>query len=354
MDHAEAVRRLKLIKDGLARRGGAPSPHKTTVGDLVRQYLNVVEVKRSTGYFDSVSELYRLHIEPSDLARVQLARLTDGDVQAFINERWKTGQTTGKWGKRRVELIGALLSASFNHGRRSRPKLIDWNPLGMDGAVALPDVETTKIRGLTYAQAMALVDGIKGHEHEHLYWLLLATGLRIGEALGLQWPDVDWTRKLLRVEHKLKPNLGRGWRLEKPKTKTSVRFVPLVDEAIEVLEAQLARKIRRIEPDFVFVDQLGEPWTQDSVRHHMELIGRKAGIKRDGPKALVTPHDLRRSAATFLHGQGVPLASIQHVLGHASISTTIGYIDGANEDLLEQSRAAMGRAFAAMRATRTT
>jgi integrase len=126
----------------------------------------------------------------------------------------------------------ALLSASFNHGRRSRPKLIDWNPLGMDGAVALPDVETTKIRGLTYAHAMALVDGIKGHEHEHLYWLLLATGLRIGEALGLQWPDVDWTRKLLRVEHKLMPDLGRGWRLEKPKTKTSVRFVPLVDEAM--------------------------------------------------------------------------------------------------------------------------
>jgi integrase len=86
----------------------------------------------------------------------------------------------------------------------------------------------------------------------------------------------------------------------------------------------------------------------------MELVGQRVRNKCDGPKPLVTPHDLRRSAATFLHGQGVPLATIQHVLGHASISTTIGYIDGANEDPLEQSRAAMGRAFAAMRATRTT
>jgi integrase len=62
----------------------------------------------------------------------------------------------------------------------------------------------------------------------------------------------------------------------------------------------------------------------------MVHIGRQAAIRRAGPKSNVSPHDLRRSAATFLHGQGVPLATIQVILGHTSIATTLRYIDGAS------------------------
>jgi integrase/recombinase XerC len=136
------------------------------------------------------------------------------------------------------------------------------------------------------------------------------------------------------------------------KTAAGVRLIPLVDDAMRALQAQLDRRVRRLSPDFIFVDALGEPYTQDSVRNHMVLIGHKAGIKRGGSKSSVTPHDLRRSAATFLHGQGVPLAAIQVILGHTSIQTTLGYIDGASEEMLKQTQEAMERAFALMRARR--
>jgi integrase len=251
-------------------------------------------------------------------------------------------------------MMAQLLRASFNLAMRRRPPLIGWNPLGKHGAVVLPRVPRPKVRPLTHAQAMTLLQLIKGHEHQHLYWLLLATGLRVGEALGLQWLDVDWQRRRLRVENKLKPLSQRQWTLEAPKTDAGVRVIPLVEDAVVALQAQLDRKIRRLDPDFVFVDALGEPYTQDSVRNHMVHVGRQAGIRRAGPKSNVSPHDLRRSAATFLHGQGVPLATIQVILGHTSIATTLRYIDGASEDMLEQAERAMAQAFAKMRATQST
>jgi integrase len=277
--------------------------------------------------------------------------LADADVQTFVNERSATGKKTGVWGPRRVEMMANLLRAAFNLGMRRRPPLIGWNPLGKHGAVVLPEVRQQKARPLSHAQAMALLDQIKDHDHEHLYWVLLATGLRVGEALGLQWSDVDWQRRRLRVENALDPLKGRQWSLEAPKTDAGVRVIPLVEDAVAALQAQFDRKIRRLEPDFIFVDAFGEPYTQDSVRNHMVHVGRKAGIRRTGPKSNITPHDLRRSAATFLHGQGVPLATIQVILGHTSINTTLRYIDGASEDMLAQAERAMTQAFAKMRAT---
>jgi len=356
--HAEAVRQLKELK-GTVLQNGASSSRHTTVGGLVKMYLDNTQIKRSAGTYDSYEEIYRLHIGPSRLANVRLASISTADCQRFFNERYAKGQETGEWGERRIEMMAHVLRASFNLGMSVRPQLISWNPLARlkkSPAIALPKIPTFKARALTHDQAMRLLDAIKGHDHEHLYWLLLGTGLRIGEALGLQWSDIDWTRRAVRVEAKLKPLKGRRWKLEDPKSEAGRRWIPLVDELMGALEAQRARGIRRFGEDFIFIDQLGEPYTQDSVRNHMAFLGDKIGIEgeRTGSKKTVTPHDLRRSAATFLHGQAVPLAAIQHILGHTDIQTTMRYIDGASEELARQVQEAMDQAFSQMRATRST
>jgi integrase len=216
--HAEAVRLLKDKQSEVATVGAPPS-RLTTVGDIVKQYLDAAEVANKRGTVEHYDELYRLHIADSDLANVKLARLTDADVQSFINERLKSGKDSGRWGARRVEMMAALLRSSFNLAMQRRPPLIGWNPLagGKHKPVKLPKVPKVKIKPLSQEQAMLLLEAIAGHEHEHLYWLLLATGLRIGEALGLQWSDVDWQARTLRVEHNLDPLKGRQWSLDDPK-----------------------------------------------------------------------------------------------------------------------------------------
>ena len=72
-------------------------------------------------------------------------------------------------------------------------------------------------------------------------------------------------------------------------------------------------------------------------------MGRRAGVER------VHAHLLRRTTATYLHARGVPLATIQAILGHATIGVTMGYIDATALDTLEVAREAMRDAFAEIR-----
>jgi integrase len=81
-------------------------------------------------------------------------------VQAFINDRYSIGKVSGGWGERRVEMMAQLLRASFNLAMRRRPPLIGWNPLGKHGAVVLPRVPEPKVKPLTHAQAMVLLERI--------------------------------------------------------------------------------------------------------------------------------------------------------------------------------------------------
>ena len=81
-------------------------------------------------------------------------------------------------------MMGHLLRAAFYLAMRRNPPLVHRNPLGKQGAVDLPKVSKTKIKPLTHAQAMALLDRAKDHPHEHVYWPPPATGLRVGEALA--------------------------------------------------------------------------------------------------------------------------------------------------------------------------
>ena len=121
----------------------------------------------------------------------------------------------------------------------------------------------------------------------------------------------------------------------------------LTDEAIAAVKAQqVVVKTNRLragsawhDHGFLFVDELGEPFTQSNINHAIRIVGRRAGVER------VHAHLLRRTTATYLHARGVPLATIQAILGHA----TIGYIDATALDTLEVAREAMRDAFTEIR-----
>ena len=89
--HAEAVRILNELKAGIAQRG-VPAPRGVTVRELVDQYLSTKQIRNRPGTLRNYRELQDLHIAPSRLGGLTLAKLTDHDVQDFINERLATGE----------------------------------------------------------------------------------------------------------------------------------------------------------------------------------------------------------------------------------------------------------------------
>jgi integrase len=153
--------------------------------------------------------------------------------------------------------------------------------------------------------------------------LMLATGLRRGEALGLHWSDVDLDGRLLRVRWTLTRTFA-GLQLGEPKTDKSRRTVPLPRSAVEALRAQRSRQAaeRLAAPrewrdtGLVFTSEIGTPLEPRNVLRRFDLLARRAGLRG------VHLHTLRLSAASFLLAAGTHTKVVQEHLGHSPYAIT--------------------------------
>lgn len=147
-----------------------------------------------------------------------------------------------------------------------------------------------------------------------LILLLAYTGLRKGEALGLQWENINFEDKTLTVE-RTRDNDGA----RTPKTRNSYRTI-LIDETLIThlkayktwcKETMLSFGKHIKEEDFVFISyQTGNEISENLLEYTMNLIAKKTGCKR------ITPHGLRHTHATILIGQRIPVKVIADRLGN--------------------------------------
>jgi integrase len=138
------------------------------------------------------------------------------------------------------------------------------------------------------AQVNALLDGTRDDALGALWAVLLTTGLRLGEVLGLKWSDLDCDRAELRVQRALvRPTHGLTWLLEEPKTEKSRRAVPLLPRTVEALKwhrtRQDAEKIAAgstyADQGFVFATPTGEPLQGTVVyKYHWQPTLKRLGL----------------------------------------------------------------------------
>jgi integrase len=141
-------------------------------------------------------------------------------------------------------------------------------------------------------------------------WLLVFTGLRIGELLALRWQDIDLEAGVLRVRR----TLYEG-HFDEPKTRTSNRTVPLGPEGIAILTSRKPEPADR--EALVFGSQKGTPLCRRNLSNRQLAPTCKAvGLPR------ITWHSLRHCNATLLDSVGTPLGTVQALLGHSSPEIT--------------------------------
>lgn len=164
-----------------------------------------------------------------------------------------------------------------------------------------------------------------------LYAVALSVGLRRGEALGLQWADLDVDDGYLRVRQSLQRVSG-ALQLGPVKTDGSARTVPVPLTLLGVLarhrmlqaSERLQAGDRWQESGFVFTTRIGTPLEPRNINRHFDRVIAAAAVPR------IRFHDLRHSCASMLYSQGVSLENIQDVLGHSSPQVTkMIYIDVA-------------------------
>lgn len=164
----------------------------------------------------------------------------------------------------------------------------------------------------------------------HLYFVLL-TFIRIGEALTLTWNDVDFEKKILRVNKTVARVRNRNQEsmnktrliITKPKTKKSIREVVLTDDAIEALNYIKSHSDFTSQNDFIISSSKGTMVLEQNLRYSLKGILKASNLNIDGKRDKFGLHYLRHSGISYYLRHGIPLDVVSQMAGHASTAITM-------------------------------
>jgi integrase len=179
---------------------------------------------------------------------------------------------------------------------------------------------------------------IAGHLHEDLFLFLLHTGVRRGEACGLQWQHLhlDEHPSWVTIKHSY-TNTKNGFAITQPKTASSIRTIVLSNTIAQRLTQRRDTVMQRfgyttpeqLADGFVFAGILGTPPHPDTITHQLRVAMDSSGL--DG----VGPHQLRHLFTTLLLANTDNMAAVSNHLGHTNIRTTIDIYGHRSQHLLE-------------------
>jgi integrase len=254
-----------------------------------------------------------------------MAEIDSKKIYELLSQMKASGQSP-----RSMQQTRALLSLVFR-AAEEQGRLIS-NPIDK---VRNPQSRENLIDPLTRDEVRRLLETHKDGIQSARLHIAVLCGLRQGEALGLQWKDIDFKNATLRVEKQIQEIEG-NLAFVRLKTNRSHRVVMLGAETLEVLRKHksIIDKIKQtagskwVENDLVFPDRFGTPTSP-----HKDYNAWKRALKicAISPKRL---HDARHTAATLMYSQGVGIETISRVLGHSSSAITSRlYVHSAIEPL---------------------
>ena len=186
-----------------------------------------------------------------------------------------------------------------------------------------------------------------------VFAVMLGTGMRVGEVVGLRWCDVDFEDGMIDINHTLvyykHETNGCYCNVHTPKTQNSIRKIPMLsfvkDAFLEEQRYQIENGIRCNATvdgytDFIFVNRFGDPQHQGTLNKALRRIIRDCNyevLDKNKPNPVLLPHFschiLRHSFTTRMCEAGVNVKVIQEALGHADVSTTLNIYADATKDL---------------------
>ncbi|MBE6913520.1 MAG: hypothetical protein E7472_01095 [Ruminococcaceae bacterium] len=268
-----------------------------------------------------------------------LQNMTATDIQKFLIYL----RTERHYSPQNVHHHHRTLNMIFNFAVKQ--DLVQKNP--MDN-VDKPRLPKHKVDALSQEEAQEFFKALSSCplDFRCLLLLLITTGLRRGECLGLKWRDIDEQRALLRVERNITYTPKSGIVVSTPKTAAGIRVVPLMDSVLCLLrllkaQCQRAHADAIIEDGFIFHGESGifTPRDPAAITQRVKRF-MKANALPD-----MSPHDLRHSCATLLLSSGADIKSVQEILGHANASTTLNFYVRADIKQMKTATDKMAAAF---------
>lgn len=278
-----------------------------------------------------------------EIGHIKLKDLKAHHLNTFYAHLMQDGQnkrTGGKLSNKTVlryhRFISIVLAQAVKDG------IIPFSPAAR---AEPPKAEKKEVNYFQPGQAAAIRDAL---ESEPLKWktlvhLLLITGARRGEILGLKWSAVNFEACKLHICNNVLYSPDRGVYEDTPKTEKSNRYITVPAETMQLLKQyrawQNAERLRLGDyyqnNDFVFTQDDGKPMHPDSVGSWLTKFCKRHGLPH------INAHAFRHTMASMLYFNGVDSVSIASRLGHAQVSTTsdiyahvIAEADKKNADIL--------------------
>ena len=330
----------------------ATSPDMT-VDAWFNRWLKDVVGNRAPNTLRNYRERYEHNVQPF-IGSMLLRDVKQIDCQRILNAM--EDNYAGSTIRQTYMTMGTFFKSAKDNG------FIDRHP--MDGVRYTKPVRAVDdIHFLTVDEQKRFLEVAKDSHNYAQYALILETGLRTGEMIGLTWDAIDWEKRTLTVNKTLEFRYKQDeWRAGPPKTESSYRTIPLTDTAYGILreiydtreyrneskdlstiltfmDRKTGQKRKLVMRDLVFINwRTGMPAKNSSYDTHLYKLCDEAGIKR------FCMHALRHTYATRAIESGMQPKVLQKLLGHASITTTMNRYVHVTDDSMKKAVAQFAKA----------
>ncbi len=289
-----------------------------TVTEYAKRWTRVIASHVKPRTLESYELHLDRHILPA-LGQQQVRRIHKGQLRDFLAAK-KAGGPASRSARNIYATLRAMLSAAVEDG------VIIFNPAaGLGKRLRLTTSARDRdqdIKAMDADQLGRFLEAAQQHEPRRypLFYLLAHTGLRLGEAFGVQWSDLEYDGERILVERTISP----GGQVGTPKSGRSRRVDMSGGLQALLRRLYISRKVETLKrgwpevPPWVFCNEAGKALDPRRVEKAFKRILGKATLPLH-----FSPHSLRHSFASLLIQDGVSIAYVQRQLGHASISLTV-------------------------------
>lgn len=298
-----------------------------TVSELMHSWLfdflhNSSKIKPST--FQRYESIYRNYIKDSMIAGNKLVKTKSLQLQKFYNELSKKGYSYSQ-----INTLNTVLKVFFNWCIDN--DYILKNPctkISIKGNKNdIINNQRKDVEILTEKEIKTIKEHVKGSDFELIFLLDLATGLRQGELLALDWEHINLKEKTLKIEKSVKEVYVYDNENTKhietifqtPKTLNSFRTVPIPNALIDILKSKHKKS------GLLFSDKDNEPLKGKNVSTQWAKILKECKIPHK------KFHSIRHTYASMLLKKGVDIESVAELMGHSAISITQIYLHSSSK-----------------------
>lgn len=330
--YASTVKELECkIKKAIHELDNSLSSDNITFGEFLKKWLFEIKFLKIKNMSKCLYEgAYRRYIKDSSISKVKLKHINAATIQTFINKLKRDNVSISM-----IKATYLIISPCLKYAYDNNYIIKDFTR-----SIILPSEnektkleKQNKIHAFTPEEQKQFINLIKNNKHECLYLTALYSGLRQSELLALTWNDIDFENKTISVNKiaRYQQIIKDGERanfetiVQTPKTKGSVRVVPIPDELVKVLKHHKSKNIEvclKLGIKFKNSDLLfyGRNYNSYLTNTTIYIDFKRFAKKIRGE---ITFHDLRHTFATRLFELNINAKTVQKLLGHSTISMTL-------------------------------